>query len=297
MARSGDWQLAEMAKGDPKPAWPLQGPRTFSLTSFGGGRPFGCTYPPKNAKGDCERWHAGVDLTNAKDGTVVLAPEDGTIVAVDVGWSSGSKAVFLQTDTGLFVVLGGTKLGSGKPFGIAKGVKVKKGAPVGRVLGSYGMVHLETYANPDATRTKNTPWPIGQLPPSGLLNPTWYVQDMLDQPHAFLTDRQKLEALKALGWYAGATTSPWGDEATEALKAAQKAYGLTADGKWGSKTEAAIRQALLGKMPKPEPKPGEFLPPTPKPSGGESVWPWVIGGLAVAGIAAGIAVSASGGRK
>ncbi|MFY0539991.1 hypothetical protein [Nannocystis pusilla] len=96
-----------MAVGDKAPAWPLPSVNPdFSLTSMGGGRPWGCE------TGACERWHAGVDLTNAKDGTVVLAPEAGTVVGVDKGWSEGSKAVFIHTDTGLFVVLGGTKLGS-----------------------------------------------------------------------------------------------------------------------------------------------------------------------------------------
>jgi hypothetical protein len=287
MARSGDWQLPEMAQGDPRPAWPLTGLKpSFSLTSFGGGRPFGCA-------ANCERWHAGIDLTGAKDGQVVIAPEAGTIVGIDKGWSEGSKAVFLRTDTGLFLVLGGTKLGSGKEFEVQAGTKVKKGQPLGRVLGSYGMIHLETYADPQGTRTKNTPWPVNSKPPPGLDNPTWYVQDMVGQPHVHLTSKQKLKALKQLGWYKGDIDAAWGVDATEALKAAQKAYGLVADGLWGEKTEAAIQHALGGgNMPKPPAQPqAPDVPTRPSPARSGGVWPFVIGGTAVLCIGAAIAVS------
>src|SRR5690606_19030506 len=160
MARSGDWELSNMAEGDPKPAWPLQGvtPK-FSVTSFGGGRPFGCT-------DDCGRWHAGIDLSNAKGGTIVLAPEGGVVVAVDQGWSEGSKALYLRSPGGLFMTLGGFQAGSHKEYGIVKGANVKKGQPLGRILGAYGMLHFETYADPGASRSANTQWPSSQKPPA-----------------------------------------------------------------------------------------------------------------------------------
>src|SRR5690606_6793866 len=60
MAHAPNWQAIPLAPGDLQPAWPLPTvtPK-FSTTSFAGGRPFGC------AAGECERWHAGIDLTSA----------------------------------------------------------------------------------------------------------------------------------------------------------------------------------------------------------------------------------------
>ncbi len=58
-----------MAAGADKPAFPLPTvtPK-FATWSFGGGRPFGC------AVDKCERWHAGIDLTNAPHNALVIAP-------------------------------------------------------------------------------------------------------------------------------------------------------------------------------------------------------------------------------
>ncbi|MFY0539990.1 peptidoglycan-binding domain-containing protein [Nannocystis pusilla] len=95
------------------------------------------------------------------------------------------------------------------------------------------MIHLETYDDKDSSRKANTPWPTTSKPPAGLLNPTHYIQAMVGQLPAFLTTKQKLEVLKKLGWYQGDVDAKWGDSAIAALKAAQKAYGLEADGLWG----------------------------------------------------------------
>ena len=94
MARSNDWEKMAMAQGDPRPTWPLPTvvPK-FATWSLGGGRPFACTQEK------CERWHAGIDLTNAPDGALIIAPEDAIVVAIDRGWSEGSKAAFLRTWT------------------------------------------------------------------------------------------------------------------------------------------------------------------------------------------------------
>lgn len=167
--RYKDYQGVEMAGGDPRPAWllPDTKPR-FADWSFGGGRPFNC------AAGECDRWHAGIDCIGAKDGDTFQATEAGTIVGVDKGWSKGSKAVFLETNTGLFLVFGGSKKGSGSEWGIREGVEVAKGQPLGRVLGSYGMIHFETYVG--VGRTANSRWYVGAQPPVGLLNPLNYLQ-------------------------------------------------------------------------------------------------------------------------
>ncbi|MFY0531702.1 hypothetical protein [Nannocystis pusilla] len=86
MARSSEWEKLPMAQGDAKPAWPLPTvtPK-FATWSVGGGRPFGC------AADKCERWHAGIDLTDAPDGALIIAPEDALVVGIDRGWSEGSR--------------------------------------------------------------------------------------------------------------------------------------------------------------------------------------------------------------
>ena len=172
MARSSAWEALAMAQGDPRPAWPLPTvvPK-FATWSLGGGRPYGC------AQDKCERWHAGIDLTNAPDGALILAPEDALILGIDRGWSEGAKAAFLRTSTGLFLVLGGFKQGSHKEFGITAAQQVRKGEKLGRVLGSYGMIHLETYAAEQ--RTANSVWWKVEPPPDGLLNPANYVERMV----------------------------------------------------------------------------------------------------------------------
>lgn len=237
MARSADWAKLVIAQGDPKPSWPLPSvtPK-FATWSVGGGRPASCK------EGHCERWHAGIDLTNAPDGAVIIAPEDAMVVGIDKGWSEGSKAAFLRTNTGLFLVLGGFKAGSHKEFGIVTAQQVRKGDKLGRVLGSYGMIHLETY---DAgTRKANSVWWSDDPPPAGLLNPTNYVERMVGDKVSMLQTRQRLEALKTLGFFAGDVAGAWDASCTEALTKAQKALGVGADGKWGPETEDAIHTAL-----------------------------------------------------
>ena len=111
----------------------------FATWSLGGGRPFGCSLKT------CQRWHAGIDLTGAPNGALVIAPEDGIIAGLDKGWTDGTRAIFLQTESGLFLVLGGVIAGSHKEFGVIHAQRVKKGDKLGRIQGSYGMLHLEAY--------------------------------------------------------------------------------------------------------------------------------------------------------
>ena len=237
MARSNDWEKLAMAQGDPRPTWPLPTvvPK-FATWSLGGGRPFACTQEK------CERWHAGIDLTNAPDGALIIAPEDAIVVAIDRGWSEGSKAAFLRTSSGLFLVLGGFKAGSHKEYGISSGQQVRKGDKLGRVLGSYGMIHLETYTA--ASRTANSVWWKDDGPPEGLLNPANYVERMVGDKVSLIQTRQRHEALQALGFFKGDVGVPWGPASEAALKAAQTSLGISADGKWGPQTEDAIQKQL-----------------------------------------------------
>ena len=237
MARSTDWEKLPMAAGDPAPAWPLPGvaPK-FAAWSVGGGRPFNCTLET------CERWHAGIDLTGAPDGATIVAPEDALVVGIDRGWSEGSKAAFLRTKTGLFLVLGGFKAGSHKEFDIQTAREVRKGEKLGRILGSYGMIHLETYAAEG--RVANSVWWKSEPPPDGLQNPTSYVERMVGAKVSLVQTRQRHEALATLGYFAGDVGAAWGPASEAALRAAQTALGVDADGKWGPKTEDAIQRKL-----------------------------------------------------
>jgi len=255
-----------MAVGDPKPAWPMPTVKAkFALWSFGGGRPFGCDL------GACKRWHAGIDLTGAGGGALVVSPEDATVIAVDRGWSSGSKAIFLRTESGLFLVLGGVIKGSSKEFDVESGTQVKRGAHLGRVLGSYGMIHFETYVAGD--RTKNSPWWKDKPAPAGLLNPTNYVERMVGDRISLVRTAQRHQALATLGYFVGPIDALWGPTSTAALLAAQEALGVDADGKWGPKTEDAIVAALAtaeGAETKEEPD----RPPSSEPGTSTDRWRW-----------------------
>jgi hypothetical protein len=237
MARTPEWEKLEMAVGHPSPAWPLPTvtPK-FATWSVGGGRPFGCTLET------CKRWHAGIDLTGAPDGALIIAPEDALVVGVDRPWDDKAKAAFLRTKTGLFLVLGGFKQGSHKEYGIQHGQEVRKGDKLGRIHGPYRMIHLETYKA--EARTANSVWWKTEPAPAGLLNPTNYVERMVGDRVSLLQTRQRHEALAVLGFYKGDVAASWSPTSTEALRAAQSALGIDADGKWGPQTEDAIYKAL-----------------------------------------------------
>ena len=293
MARSDAWEKLAMAQGDPKPVWPLPTvtPK-FAKWSLGGGRPYGC------AADKCERWHAGIDLTGAPDGALIIAPEDALVVGIDRGWSEGAKAAFLRTNTGLFLVLGGFKQGSHKEYGITTGQQVRKGEKLGRVLGSYGMIHLETYEAEQ--RTGNSVWWKSEPPPDGLLNPANYVERMVGEKASLLQTRQRHEALKALGYFTGDVAGPWTAASAEALRAAQQALGVDVDGKWGPKTEDAIQGALAGRQgcTGDECAAGGGAPVSGAGAdvmnaSGRLGW-LVMGTMAVAGVAVGVALAVRG---
>jgi hypothetical protein len=287
MARFAAWETIPMAEGGKDPVWPLPTVKpNFATWSLGGGRPWGC------AQDKCERWHAGVDLTNAPQGAVVIAPEDALIVGLDKGWTDGTRAIFLRTDSNLFLVLGGVIAGSHKEFGLTTGGRVRRGEKLGRIVGSYGMLHFEAYAaTPD--RTANSRWWKEDPAPEGLLNPINYIERMVGANASLLQTRQRLQALKDLGHYTGDVGAPWSEAATAALKKAQTALGVEADGKWGPATEDAIQKALqpdcaTGTCPAEGADPST---PASDPPGRSRIVGGVIAGVAVASLTAAIAVT------
>ncbi len=238
MARYAAWETIPMAEGAAEPTWPMPTVKPkFATWSLGGGRPSGC------AAATCERWHAGIDLTGAPEGALVVAPEDAEIVGLDKPWTPSTKAIYLRTDSGLFLVLGGVAAGSHKAFKRKVGDRVKPGAELGRIVGSYGMLHFETYvATPE--RVANSRWYRDQPPPEGLRNPIHYVERMVGSNMSLLQTSQRLQALKDLGHYLGDISADWSDAAVQALRDAQAALGIHVDGKWGPETEDAIQAAL-----------------------------------------------------
>ncbi len=239
MARYEFSGVVRMAEGAATPAWPLPEvkPR-FATWSLGGGRPSGC------ARGACERWHCGIDLIGAREGSLIVATEDCTIIALDRGWSKGSRAVFVRTDTGLFLVYGGTLYGSGNEWSRKPGDRVPQGEPLGRVKGSYGMLHFETYV--DDGRLTNSRWYVGDDPPDGLLNPLNYIQRSVGRAVTRDSWAQRQQALVDLGYLPDPVGSEWGDASREALRQAQRDLAIEADGLWGEETERAIAEALDG---------------------------------------------------
>lgn len=156
-----------IAVGDPSPAWLLPGHRPWLNAS----RDFGA--PRKPRKGETvPRFHTGVDLV-APAGTVVVAAESGTVVAV-IGWDGPNTAgLVVRGDSGLILVYGGLD-----PRSIpAKGARVWKGEPIG-TIGTYPnggqMAHIETWWG----RTDRPAWYQGSTWPEGLRDPRQYLLSM-----------------------------------------------------------------------------------------------------------------------
>lgn len=119
------------------------------------------------------RHHAGIDIY-ANPNDVVVAPEDGVVVGRQTFYA-GTGAMLIETDSGIVVLLGETKMGGAGEFGVDIGTRVKAGQPVTRIgrsnSGSH-MLHFETYTG--GTR-KNSPWYKSGGPPPNLLDPTDYL--------------------------------------------------------------------------------------------------------------------------
>ena len=158
------------ATGDPAPAWPLASGRRRITTDFGKPRAEGA------------RVHVAEDLP-APQGTIVVAPEAGEIVAIH-GFTSPpkfratTKAILLQTRTGPVLVLAEVEPDSWQEFGVGVGSTVQKGQPVARV-GGLGMLHFEAYTQ--GTR-QTSRWYVADPPPPNLLDPTAYLVRALEGP-------------------------------------------------------------------------------------------------------------------
>lgn len=222
----------------PPPKWVLPDttPR-FAEDSVGRCRP----------SGSCARGHAGTDLVGANAGDRVVAPENVVVEKYTQNWSttkSGHRtiAVYLRS-TDYFFVLGGLRPKSNEEFDVSAGDTVSAGQEIGRVQNGYGMVHFEMYRN-EPSRTRNTSWKFSDPPPAGLLNPINYVQAMAGRPLSISSYEQIHAALYELGFYDGEFLNRWTDKSGAALAEAQRAYGLEADGKWGEKSNEALRSRV-----------------------------------------------------
>lgn len=154
--------------GSGTPQWPLVTSSRRVTNDFGDARPAGASTPTRH--------HAGEDLP-APRGTVVVAMERGTIVAIDDDWYTNSKgtdtgATYLQLDSGIVLNYGELEPGSTEALGLRVGSVVERGAPIGKV-GATLMLHFETYVK--GTRASKR-WTWKAAAPSGLLNPTRYLQ-------------------------------------------------------------------------------------------------------------------------
>lgn len=151
-----------MAVGDSSPVWPLPAV-TRKRWTFGARR----------ARG--KRKHAGVDLY-AQRGSVVLAPENGTVVALQKFTGPRAHALLFQTDSGIVILFGEVEPGSWGNFMNRIGTWVEKGEPLAKVginPGGDQMLHVEMY---DQGTRRNHRWYPDQPPPAQLLDPTQYLQ-------------------------------------------------------------------------------------------------------------------------
>ncbi len=142
---------------DPKKHWPVRRSREFAALRGGG-----------------TRHHAGVDLT-AKYGDVVVATEDGRLVAKQSFNGPKAVALLLETDSGRVILYGEIAPNSWRSFGLSIGSRVVAGQPVGWVginPGGSQMLHFELYRK--GTRS-NKRWMVGDAPPSALIDPTQYL--------------------------------------------------------------------------------------------------------------------------
>ena len=167
-----------------KPTWPLPTPpKSWSAGSkFGARRPWKKTVPQT-------RNHTGIDLA-ASPGTPVLAPESGTIIAPNSGWEynaqtgKGVKALIMQTDSGLTILLGGIRPDSAI---VKAGQKVAAGeklAEIGRYPLGDSMLHftLHNALLSEAEVNARKSWPYGQPQPANVIDPASYLGAAANNP-------------------------------------------------------------------------------------------------------------------
>lgn len=181
------------AAGGARPVWPLDthddDKLRVSYEDVRGkwhgkwGREFGAKRTTTNEDGSkYRRVHVGVDLF-ADPGDVVVAPEDGEVIAA-LPFYKGTGAVYLLTDSGIVVNLGEVAEGSWTKYGIPTGVdrtRVHAGdavAKVGKSDDGSHMLHVETYRSDvttDEIRQGRMRWRVGDDPPAKVLDPTRYL--------------------------------------------------------------------------------------------------------------------------
>ena len=168
------------AIGDPNPVWPVRpsDPRgcTLSYLDFEGNS-YGTRFQRFLAPRGLIRYHIGHDcIANHRD--IVVAPEAGRIIKINQ-FLDDTDAVWIETNTGLTILLGETERGSPAEFGVDVGSEVAKGQAVARVgttdfaqIVNMHMVHVEIYAGSNTTYKS---WSDGAAPPPALRNPTYYL--------------------------------------------------------------------------------------------------------------------------
>ena len=155
--------------------WTTEGARGYS----------GRAFAAKREDDDGNRHHAGVDLF-ARAGDIVVAPEDGTVLAI-LPFNAGTWAIYLRSLLGDRVVnLGELEPYSWREFGLAPGRAVVEGQPLGRIgvqSGGSTMLHLETLATDgagdsvllDEIRSGALSWPTDKPAPPRLRDPSGYL--------------------------------------------------------------------------------------------------------------------------
>lgn len=167
-----------------KVTWPLPTPPA----SWSAGSNFAARRPWKKDVPQT-RNHTGIDLA-ASPGTPVLAPESGTIVAPNTGWEynkttgKGVKALIMQTDSGLTILLGGIRPNSAI---VKAGQKVQAGeklAEIGRYPLGDSMLHFTLHNDllSEAEVNARKSWPVGQPPPANVIDPASYLGAAANNP-------------------------------------------------------------------------------------------------------------------
>lgn len=166
------------AKGSCYAVWPVNtgNSRRWEVPYLDGGGNYVNGNPARAfgaIRGNGARYHVGIDLY-CNDQDTCVACEDGTIVGIQ-GFLNITKAILLQTNSGIVCLYGEVEDGSWNEFGIKKGSVVKKGQAICRIGKNNAgtqMLHFETYAK---GTTKNSTWDTGENPPPQILNPTKYL--------------------------------------------------------------------------------------------------------------------------
>lgn len=167
-----------------KVTWPLPTPPA----SWGAGSKFAARRPWKKDVPQT-RNHTGIDL-DASPGTPVLAPESGTVIAPNTGWEydkvtkKGVKALIMQTDSGLTILLGGIRPNSAI---VKAGQKVEAGeklAEIGRYPLGDSMLHFTLHNDllSEAEVNARKSWPVGQPPPANVIDPASYLGAAANNP-------------------------------------------------------------------------------------------------------------------